>query len=365
MPTDRDLDQLIRELSLDADAPSAQGPRGPKPSDPVPSDHVPAGTPPAASDDDALLDAYSHAVSNAVARCTPAVVNLEVRREGRRAGSGSGFVFTPDGFLLTNSHVVQGVTSVEVTLADGSKLDAEVVGDDPATDLAVARLSKRPPAAVVPVELGDARKLRVGQLAIAIGNPLGFQCTVTAGVVSALGRSLRSFSGRLIDSVIQTDAALNPGNSGGPLVDSRGRAIGVNTAVIQPAQGIAFAISIDTAKLIAGLLIKDGRVRRSFLGVAGQDVLLRPQVVESLHLPVKSGLLVLGVEPNSPAARADLREGDVLIGLDGRPLRGIDDLHRELTASRVGARATLELLRAGQRHHADVEFVEAVSTTAR
>ena len=275
-------------------------------------------------------------------------------------GVGSGVLFTPDGFLLTNSHVVQGASSAEVTLADGSKLEAEVVGDDPATDLAVARLTSRPSSPVAPVVLGDAARLRVGQVAIAIGNPLGFQCSVTAGVVSALGRSLRSFSGRLIDSVIQTDAALNPGNSGGPLVDSRGCAIGVNTAVIQPAQGIAFAISIDTAKLIAGLLIKEGRVRRGFLGIAGQDVQLRPQVVESMQLPVKSGLLVLGVEPDSPAARAELREGDVLIGLDGRPVRGIDDLHRELTAARVGVRAELELLRAGARRKVEVQLAESV-----
>jgi S1-C subfamily serine protease len=324
-------------------------------------------------DDGELLDAYSHAVSGAVARVGPAVVNLEVRRSGdpgSRSGSGSGFVFTSDGFVLTNSHVVHAARELEVTLADGSRVSGELVGDDPGTDLAVVRMAAprstspagaggNPANASAPVELGDASRLKVGQLAIAIGNPLGFQCTVTAGVVSALGRSLRSHSGRLIDAVIQTDAALNPGNSGGPLCDSRGRVIGVNTAVIQPAQGIAFAISIDTAKLVAGLLIKEGRVRRSFLGLAGQDVPLRPAIVAQLGLAVKSGLLVLGVEPASPADRAALREGDVLIGLDGRPVRGIDDLHRELTAARIGATAELELLRAGRRTLIDVQLAEA------
>src|SRR5262245_50455400 len=297
-------------------------------------------------DDAPLLDAYSRAVSGVVARVSPSVLKLEVRHaqgpRGEARGAGSCFVFTPDGFVLTNSHVVHGATAIAAVANDGEPVACELVGDDPATDLAVVRLSRNVAA---PVELGDASRLVVGQLVVAIGNPLGFQCTVTAGVVSALGRSLRSQSGRLIDSVIQTDAALNPGNSGGPLVASDGRVIGVNTAVIQPAQGIAFAISIDTAKLVAGLLIKDGRVRRGFLGISGQDVVLRPAIVEALQLAVKSGLLVLGVEPGSPADRAQLREGDVVVGLDGRPIRGVDDLHRELTVARVGTRATFTLLR--------------------
>jgi len=310
--------------------------------------------------DEPLLDAYSRAVSGVVARVSPSVLKLEVRHaQGRRdgaAGSGSGFVFTPDGFVLTNSHVVHGASSIAAVAADGDPVACEIVGDDPATDLAVVRLSR---GVAAPVELGDASRLVVGQLVVAIGNPLGFQCTVTAGVVSALGRSLRSQSGRLIDSVIQTDAALNPGNSGGPLVASDGRVIGVNTAVIQPAQGIAFAISIDTAKLVAGLLIKEGRVRRSFLGIAGQDVQLRPEIVESRRLAVKSGLLVLGVEPGSPASRASLQEGDVVVGLDGRPIRGIDDLHRELTLARVGARSTFTLLRRGEKLEVEVWPAEA------
>jgi S1-C subfamily serine protease len=320
--------------------------------------------PPGPPGDEALLDAYSRAVAGAVAKVAPAVVNLEARRNprGRERGgssvSGSGFLFTPDGFVLTNSHVIHGARAVDVTLADGARAAGELVGDDPGTDLAVVRLVAAP-AGTAPVELGDASRVRVGQLAIAIGNPFGFQCSVTAGVVSALGRTLRGSSGRLIDSVIQTDAALNPGNSGGPLVDSAGRAIGVNTAVIQPARGIAFAISIDTAKLVAGLLLKEGRVRRGFLGVAGQDVQLRPGIVAELGLASGSGLLVLGVEPGGPAERAGLREGDVLVGIDGRPLRGVDDLHRELTAARVGARATLDLLRAGRREQADVLLAEA------
>jgi S1-C subfamily serine protease len=296
-----------------------------------------------------LLDAYSRAVSGVCERVAPSVLNLEVARGRRGAsqrGAGSGFVFTPDGYVLTNSHVVHEVSSIEATLQDGETVAAEVIGDDPATDLAVVRLAR--PAAP-PVELGDAARLKVGQLVVAIGNPFGFQCTVTAGVVSALGRTLRSQSGRLIDSVIQTDAALNPGNSGGPLVASDGRVIGVNTAVIQPAQGIAFAISIETAKFVAGLLMKEGRVRRSFLGIAGQDVVLRPEIVHSLGLEVKSGLLVLGVEPRSPAERAGLAEGDVIVALAGKEVRGVDDLHRTLTFERVGQSTEVELLRRGRK----------------
>jgi S1-C subfamily serine protease len=317
------------------------------------------------SDDGPLLDAYSQAVAGVVARVSPSVLKLQVRhaagRRGEAVGSGSCFVFTPDGFVLTNSHVVHGASALAAMSDDGEPIPCELVGDDPATDLAVVRLAH--PVAQ-PVELGDASRLVVGQLAVAIGNPLGFQCTVTAGVVSALGRSLRSQSGRLIDSVIQTDAALNPGNSGGPLVASDGRVIGVNTAVIQPAQGIAFAISVDTAKLVAGLLIKDGRVRRGFLGISGQDVVLRPAIVESLQLKVKSGLLVLGVEPGSPASRASLQEGDVVVGLDGRPIRGIDDLHRELTLARVGARSTFTLLRRGEKLDVEIWPIEATARAA-
>jgi S1-C subfamily serine protease len=286
-------------------------------------------------------------------KVSPAVVNINVRQEtngrpGARpaGGSGSGFVFTPDGFVLTNSHVVHGASRIEVVLSDGQRFPAQLVGDDPHTDLAVIRIHA---PSLVPAEFGDSQTIRVGQLAIAIGNPYGFQCTVTAGVVSALGRSLRSQSGRLIDNVIQTDAALNPGNSGGPLVNSRGEVIGVNTAVILPAQGICFAIAVNTAKFVAARLIKEGRVRRSFIGVAGQNVPLHRRMVRFHNLPVDTGVLVSSVEPGSPAKRAGLSEGDVIVGFDNQPVRGIDDLHRLLTEERVGRKVRLTIIRRAER----------------
>lgn len=298
--------------------------------------------------DAALLDAYSQAVIYAAERVSPSVVNIHVTHKSKKSaaqeghGSGSGFIFTPDGFLLTNSHVVHGADKIEVILTGGGHYPAEVVGDDPHTDLAVLRISA---PNLVPALLGDAQKLRAGQLVIAIGNPYGFECTVTAGVVSALGRTLRARSGRLIDNIIQTDAALNPGNSGGPLVTSRGEVIGVNTAVILPAQGICFAIAINTAKFIAGRLIKDGQIKRSYIGVAGQDVPLHRRLVRFHNLPVESGVLVVSLESASPAGRAGLREGDVIVGYASQNVQGIDDLHRLLTDTQVGVSAPLTVIR--------------------
>ncbi|HEV7922310.1 MAG TPA: trypsin-like peptidase domain-containing protein [Thermoanaerobaculia bacterium] len=296
------------------------------------------------SSDPDLLDAYSHAVTGAAARIMPAVVNIEVRgRRGERGGSGSGFVFTPDGFILTNSHVVNGASALEVALPDGTRYTAAVVGDDPHTDLAVIRISAPAPLDAAP--LGDSDSIMPGQIAIAVGNPLGFQCTVTAGVISALGRSMRAKSGRLIDDVIQTDAALNPGNSGGPLLNSRGEVIGVNTAVILPAQGICFAIAINTAKFVAGRLIRDGRIERSYIGVAGQNTPLHRRIVRFFGLPSSSGVLVVDVEKGSPAEKAGLEMGDVIVAYGEKPVASIDDLHRLLTDEETGIRTWLTIVR--------------------
>jgi len=285
-------------------------------------------------DDSALLDAYSKAVVHASEQVAPSVVNIEVhKKDGKRQGSGSGFVITPDGFILTNSHVVSGADKLEVTLQDGRRPDAHIVGDDPDTDLAVVRVYA---PQLRPGQLGEAKGIRVGQLAVAIGNPYGFQCTVTAGVVSALGRSFRANTGRLIDDIVQTDAALNPGNSGGPLVNSRGEVIGVNTAVILPAQGICFAIGIDTAKHVAGWLIKEGKIRRSYIGVGGQNVPLHRRLIRHYQLNASSGVLVISVSPGSPASLIGLREGDVIIEFNGQPIPSIDALHKLLTGERIG-----------------------------
>jgi S1-C subfamily serine protease len=304
-------------------------------------------------EDDEMLDAYSRAVVGAADKVGPAVVNIEVRQArgqqkrpssapGELRGAGSGFVFAPDGFILTNSHVVHGASSIRVMLSDGRSSDAYMVGDDPDTDLAVIRIGL---ADLVPAPFGDSVSLRVGQMVVAIGNPYGFQTTVTAGVVSALGRSLRSQSGRLIDDIIQTDAALNPGNSGGPLVNSRGEVIGVNTAVILPAQGICFAIAVNTVKFVAAGLMKEGRIRRSYIGVGGQNVPLHRRIVRFYNLPVESGVLVQSVEKGSPAEGAGLRFGDVVVDFGGTPVAGIDDLHRLLTADRVAIPVPLVILR--------------------
>jgi len=302
----------------------------------------------AALSDDELLDAYSQAVIGAAEKVSPSVVNIEVLNNDRRrgGGSGSGFVFTPDGFLLTNSHVVHGASKIEVTLLDGRRGEAQLIGDDPETDLAVIRINAQN---LMFVAFGDSNKIRVGQLAIAIGNPYGFQYSVTAGVVSALGRSLRSQTGRLIDDVIQTDAALNPGNSGGPLVNSRGEVIGVNTAVILNAQGICFATAINTAKFVAAQLIKEGRVRRSYIGVAGQVVSLHRRLVRYHNLAVETGVFVVSTEPGSPASKAGLQEGDVIVAYDDRPIASIDDLHRLLTDQKVGVESTLTVIRRNEK----------------
>jgi S1-C subfamily serine protease len=313
--------------------------------------------PPILQSDDSLLDAYSAAVTAAAERVSPSVVNVEIRqrpdnrqpspsRPMELRGSGSGFVFTPDGFILTNSHVVHRASRLGVTLPDGRSFEAHLIGEDPDTDLAVIRVIAD---GLVPAVLGDSKSIRVGQLVVAIGNPYGFQCTVTAGVVSALGRSLRSHSGRLIDDVVQTDAALNPGNSGGPLVTSRGEVIGVNTAVILPAQGLCFAIAINTAKHVAGLLIRNGKIRRGHIGVAGQNVTLHRRLVHQHSLAVTSGILVISVEPKGPAHRAGLREGDVIVAYGSHPVASIDELHRLLTEEQVGTKIELTLLRSGEK----------------
>ena len=325
-----------------------------------------------ASSDGALLDAYSRAVISAAEKVSPSVVNLEVQERPRdwratqprfpqeRRGSGSGFLFTPDGLILTNSHVVHHATEIVVTLSDGRRFQADLIGDDPDTDLAVVRINA---PHLVPAHLGDSQSIRVGQVVIAIGNPYGFQCTVTAGVVSALGRSLRSTSGRLIDNVIQTDAALNPGNSGGPLVTSRGDVIGVNTAIILPAQGICFAIAINTAKFVAGQLIKDGRIRRGYIGVGGQNVPLSRRMVRVHDLQVERSVLVVSVEPDSPAEHAGLREGDVIVGYDERPIAGIDDLHRLLTEQQVGKTSALTIIRRAEKMTLEIVPRESQAST--
>ena len=317
------------------------------------------------------LDAYSRAVVEAVDAVAPSVVSIETERrvptrggpgrpqQRRDGGAGSGFVFTPDGFILTNSHVVHGADLVRVALPDGQRHEADLVGDDPETDLAVVRITA---PHLTPARLGDSREVRVGQLVVAIGSPFGFQATVTAGVVSALGRSLRSRSGRLIDNVIQTDAALNPGNSGGPLVTTQGAVIGVNSAVIMPAQGICFAIAINTAKLVAGQLIREGRVRRSAIGIAGHSVPIARKVTRFHRLAVESGVRVEAVEPGSPADRAGIRYGDVIVAFGEAAIRGIDDLQARLTDREVGVRSSVTVLRGVDR--LDLEVVPRESKTS-
>jgi S1-C subfamily serine protease len=304
----------------------------------------------AQSNDSRLLDAYSHAVVSTTERISPSVVNIEVsvgtsgnrRFPSNGRGSGSGFIFTPDGFIMTNSHVVHAAREIEVTLADGRTYPARLVGDDPDTDLAIVQIYA---PNLVAAQLGDSQALKAGQLVIAIGNPYGFQFTVTAGVVSALGRSMRSQSGRLIDNVIQTDAALNPGNSGGPLANSHGEVIGVNTAVIQPAQGICFATPINTAKFVAAVLMKEGKITRAWLGIGAQNIDLPRRVVRFHSLEYDFGVLVIGVEDKGPAEIAGLREGDVIVAFNDVHLKNIDDLHRLLTDKAVGRPGKLTVIR--------------------
>jgi S1-C subfamily serine protease len=320
---------------------------------------------PAAAVDAVLLDDYSRTIIRVADDVSPSVVRIDVEaapqpqraqrgqpQRGRperpdpATGSGSGFVFTPDGYVLTNSHVVSGARRITVTMLDGRKLPGHLVGDDPDTDLAVVRVHA---SELAPLSFGDSSAVRVGQIAVAVGNPFGFDCTVTAGVVSALGRSLRTKTGRLIDDVIQTDAALNPGNSGGPLVDARGRVIGVNTAMILPAQGICFAIAINTASFVVGKLIHEGRIRRAYLGVAGQNVPLHRRVVRYHDLTHDNAVFIVGVEPDGPASRAGLRDGDMIVAFDRHAIGGMDDLHKLLTEERAGQQALVVVLRGRER----------------
>jgi len=314
---------------------------------------VSADTQPA--DDAALLDAYSRTVIDVVDSVSPAVVRLDVRpsEQTRQGGSGSGVIVAPDGLVLTNSHVVGGTSRLRVTTADGQSLTAVVVGDDPDTDLALLRVNESVTLPFAP--LGDSRHLRRGQLVIAIGNPLGFESTVTAGVVSALGRSLRARTGRLIDDLIQTDAALNPGNSGGPLVSSRGEVMGINTAIIMGAQGICFAIAANTAKFVLGELVRHGRVRRAYIGISAAHTALPRRLRHEAGVVQKSAVVVAGVEPASPAARAGLVAGDMLLSLDGQAVTGADDLIRVLTGEKIGHKVEIEFLREHKRHQVSLE----------
>ncbi len=312
--------------------------------------------------DPELLDAYSRTVTAVARKVSDAVVHIKVEKPGRRGrspqngnGAGSGFIISSDGFIVTNSHVVKGATQIEADLQDGRSFPARLVGDDPATDIAVLQINAD---RLSTVGFGDSDRLQVGQLAIAIGNPYGFQYSLTAGVVSALGRTLRSESGRLIDDVIQTDAALNPGNSGGPLVDSHGRIIGVNTAVILPAQGLCFAVAANLAQYVVGRLILDGKVRRGYIGIGGQMVQIGQKSANQYQLESASGVLVQSVEPGGPAATAGMLQGDVIIAFNGTTVKSIDDLHKFLSEDAIGKAAELQLLRSGRKIRIRVTPVE-------
>ncbi len=322
-----------------------------------PAASTPSEVPP---EDQALLDAYSRAVIDVVDRVGPAVVGLSVRDQsvqgasgrggGPRGGTGSGVIVAPDGLILTNSHVAGAggaVSTIEVTTPEGQRLTARRVGDDPDTDLALLRVDQ--PVTLPAARLGDSKRLKRGQLVIAIGNPLGFESTVTTGVVSALGRSLRARTGRLIDDVIQTDAALNPGNSGGPLVSSRGEIVGVNTAVIMGAQGICFAVAANTASFVLGELVRHGRVRRAFIGLSAQQTALPPRLRRAAGVDQQSAVMVSTIEPGGSVDRAGLKPGDIVLGLDGVTITGADDLVRLLTGDKIGKRVALDVLRGAER----------------
>ena len=301
---------------------------------------------PALLSDEELLDSYSRTITAVVSRVAPSVVNIRVTTTKGRAGGGSGFIIARDGFIITNNHVVQSATELEVTLHDGAAYPAKLVGTDPDTDLAVIRIDAPD---LQHARFANSATIRVGQIAVALGSPYGFRQSVTAGIVSALGRTMRSESGRLMDDVIQTDAALNPGNSGGPLLDSAGEVIGVNTAVILPAQGICFAIASNTAHFVAGWLIRDGRIRRSSIGFAGQNVPLHPRLIRFHNLPVKSGVQVTEISRGSPAEIGGLKEGDIVVGFKGQPIATIDDLHKRLVASEISIASPIMILRAKER----------------
>ena len=304
-------------------------------------------TRPATADDNRLLDSYSQTIAAVVQRVAPSVVNIRVVAQDGRVGGGSGFIIARDGFILTNSHVVAGARELEVTLHDSRVFPAQIIGTDAETDLAVIRVDAPD---IYHARFADSATLRIGQIAVAVGSPYGFQQTVTAGIVSALGRSMRAESGRLMDEIIQTDASLNPGNSGGPLLNSAGEVIGVNTAVILPAQGICFAIASNTAHFVAGWLIKDGHIRRSSIGVAGQNVPLHPRVTRFHKLPNDRGVLVLEVEQGSPAAVAGLQKGDTIVGFKGQPIMSIDHLHKRLVASEIGVPSPIMFLRETEKY---------------
>lgn len=310
---------------------------------PDPGSVATAGVPPTEGE---ALDAYSRVVTGVAETVSPSVVRIQVETKGARGGGGSGFIFTPDGFILTNSHVVHGAESIKIWTLDSGEYSGRLIGEDPDTDLALVRIDA---PGLHAVRLGDSRRIRVGQLVVAIGNPYGFQYSVTAGVVSALGRSLRSQSGRLIEDVIQTDAALNPGNSGGPLVNALGEVVGVNTATILPAQGLCFAISVGTAQFIAGKLIREGIVRRSYIGVQAQTASLNRTIARHYELDRASGALIISVEPGSPAGKSGLTEGDVIVALEQEPVEGVDVLQRLLNDQRIGKSTRLTVLRGSKR----------------